>query len=168
MLSHNPRLADEVIGRHQHREPLLYRVALPPGLEGTSVTSEDDFVGRKLAEAKSHLTNTTEEGRKAASSALRDATERLAKQIVAAARTANGTPTTVASLDGKMLGDLIPEVIPYAVGADEPGKWNSVKNILNPGSHDDVVASTSSLGVAVGDLRKIRKDHSSRWGGLPR
>ena len=132
------------------------------------VTNEDDFVGRKLADAKSHLLDPTERGRKSASTALRDATERLAKQIVAAARSSNGNSTTVASLDGKMLRDLIPEVIPFAVGSDEPGKGSSIRSILNPGSHDAQVASTSSLSVAIGDLKKIRKDHERRWDGLPR
>jgi hypothetical protein len=157
-----------MVGRHQHREPLHYRVELRPGLEGSQITNLDDFVGRKLAEAKAHLTNTTVEGRKAATSALRDAAERLGKQIVAAARTANGTPTTVAALGRKMLGDLIPEITPHTQSTDEAGKWQSIKRILNPGAHDDEVASTQSLGVAVGDLRKIRQNHAKGWGGLPR
>lgn len=168
LLTHDPKVEAEVVGRHQHLEPLHYRVELPPGLEGSQITNQDDFVGRKLGEAKAHLTNTTIEGRKAATGALRDAAERLGKQIVAAARTANGTPTTVASLGKRMLGDLIPEITAHAQSADEAGKWQSIKNILNPGSHDDEVASTQSLGVAVGDLRKIRQNHEKAWGGLRR
>lgn len=168
LLTHDPKLEAELIGRHQHREPLHYRVELPPGLEGSQITNQHDFVGRKLAEAKAHLTNTSVAGRKAATSALRDAAERLGKQIVAAARTANGTPTTVVSLGGKMLGDLIPEITAHVQSQDEAGKWQSIKGILNPGSHDDEVASTQSLGVAVGDLRRIRQNHEKGWGGLPR
>jgi hypothetical protein len=87
---------------------------------------------------------------------------------VAAARTANGRPTTVASLGGKMLGDLIPETTAHTQSEDEAGKWQSIKRILNPGAHDDEVASTQSLGVAVGDLKKIRHNHEKSWGGLPR
>lgn len=168
LLTHDPQVDAEVVGRHQHREPLHYRVELPPGLEGSQITNQDDFVGRKLSEAKAHLTNTTVEGRKAATSPLRDAAERLGKQIVAAARTANGNPTTVASLGGRMLGDLIPEIAPHAQSQDETGKWQSIKRILNPGAHDDEVASTQSLGVAIGDLKKIRQNHEKGWGGLPR
>lgn len=168
LLSHNPALASSVIGRHQHVNALHYRVSLPPGLEGSLVTNEDDFVGRMLTEAKSHLTKKSEEGRKDASAALRRATERLAKQILAAARTCNGDPTTVSSFQGKMLGDLIPLVIPYAVGDGESGKWGTFGAILNPGNHDAPVASEQSLGVALGDLRRIAKDHSKHWGGLPR
>jgi hypothetical protein len=168
LLTHDPKVDAEVVGRHQHREPLHYRVELPPGLEGSQITNQDDFVGRKLSEAKAHLTNTTVEGRKAATSPLRDAAERLGKQIVAAARTANGTPTTVASLGGKMLGGLIPEITPHTQSEDEAGKWQSIKRILNPGAHDDEVASIQSLGVAIGDLKKIRQNHEKGWGGLPR
>lgn len=168
LLTHDPKIEVEVVGRHQHRKPFQYRVELPPGLEGSRITNQDDFVGRKLAEARAHLTNTTVEGRKAASSALRVAAERLGKQIVAAARTANGTPTNVASLGGKMLGELIPEITAHAQSTDEAGKWQSIKKILNPGSHDDEVASTQSLGVVAGDLKKIRNNHEKGWGGLPR
>lgn len=168
LLSHNPALVSGVIGRHQHVDALHYRVSLPQALEGSLVTNEDDFFGRMLKEAKSHLTAKSEEGRKAASAALRRATERLAKQILAAARTNNGNQTTVASFQGKMLGDLIPQVIPYALVDDEPGKWNTIGTILNPGNHDAPVASEQSLGVALGDLRRISKDHSKHWGGLPR
>lgn len=67
-----------------------------------------------------------------------------------------------------MLGDLIPQVIPYALVDDEPGKWSTIGTILNPGNHDAPVASEQSLGVALGDLRRISKDHSKHWGGLPR
>ncbi|WP_133066982.1 hypothetical protein [Mycolicibacterium sphagni] len=168
LLTHDPKVDVEVVGRHQHREPLHYRVELPPGLEGSQITNQDDFVGRKLSEAKAHLTNTTVEGRKAATTSLRDAAERLGKQIDAAARTANGTPTTVASLGRRMLGDLIPEITPHTQSEDEAGKWQSIKRILNPGAHDDEAASTQSLGVAIGDLKKIRQNHETGWGGLPR
>lgn len=167
LLTHDPKVEAEVIGRHQHRQPLHYRVELPSGPGGSQITNQGDFVGRKLVEAKSHLTNATVEGRKAATGALRDAAECLGKQIVAAARTADGTSTTVASLGRKMLGDLITEISAHAQSPDEPGKWQSIRRILNPGSHDDEVASTQSLGVAIGDLKKIRGNHKDRWGILP-
>lgn len=67
-----------------------------------------------------------------------------------------------------MLGDLISEVTAHAQSQDEAGKWQSIKRILSPGSHDDEVASTQSLGVAIGDLRKIRQNHEKSWGRLPR
>lgn len=157
------------MGRHQHRGLLHYRLALQSIADGTDVTNEDDFVGRKLVEAQGHIKSQTVEGRKAAASALRDAAERLGKQIVAAARTANGSHTTVASLGKMMLGQLIPEVLPHVRGQDEPGRWNSWKNILNPGSHDDEPPSGQSLGVALGEIKKVRSDHEKHWaGGLPR
>lgn len=169
LLTHDPKIAGEVVGRHQYRDLLHYRLALQSIAEGTNVTNEDDFVGRKLVEAQGHIKSQTVEGRKAAASALRDAAERLGKQIVAAARSANGSPTTVASLGKMMLGQLIPEVLPHVRGQDEPGRWNSWKNILNPGSHDDEPPSGQSLGVALGEIKKVRSDHEKHWtGGLPR
>lgn len=169
LLTHDPKVAGEVVGRHQYRDLLHYRLALQTIADGTDVTNEDDFIGRKLVEAQGHIKSQTVEGRKAAASALRDAAERLGKQIVAAARTANGSPTTVASLGKMMLGQLIPEVHPHVRGQDEPGRWNSWKNILNPGSHDDEPPSGQALGVALGEIKKVRSDHEKHWtGGLPK
>lgn len=51
LLTHDPKIEAELTGRHQHREPLHYRVELPPGLEGSQITDQHDFIGRKLAEA---------------------------------------------------------------------------------------------------------------------
>ncbi|CAM3422129.1 AAA family ATPase [Occultella aeris] len=169
LLTHDPKVEGEVVGRHQYRGLLHYRLALHSAVEGTLVTNEDDFVGRKLIEARGHLQSQTLEGRKAATSALRDSAERLGKQIMAAARTANGNPTTVASLGKAMLGQLIPEILPHVQGPDEPGRWNSWKNTLNSGSHDDEVPAAQSLTVALGEINKVRKDHDKHWqGGLPR
>lgn len=169
LLTHDPKIAGEVVGRHQYRDLLHYRLALQSIAEGTDVTNEDDFVGRKLVEAQGHIKGQTVEGRKAAASALRDAAERLGKQIVAAARTANGNPTTVTALSKMMLGQLIPEVLPHVRGQDEPGMWNSWKSILNPGSHDDEPPSGQALGVALGEIKKVRSDHEKHWTcGLPR
>lgn len=169
LLTHDPKIAGEVVGRHQYRDLLHYRLALHSIADGTDVTNEDDFIRRKLVEAQGHIKSQTVEGRKAAASALRDAAERLGKQIVAAARTANGRPTTVASLGKMMLGQLIPEVLPHVRGKDEPGRWNSWKNILNPGSHDDEPPSGQALGVALGEIKKVRSDHEKHCpGGLPK
>jgi len=169
LLTHDPKVEGEVGGRHQYRGLFHYRLALHSAVEGTLVTNEDDFVGRKLDEARGHLKSQTLEDRKAATSALRDSAERLGKQIVAAAWTTNGSPTTVASLGKMMLGQLIPEILPQVQGRDEPGRWNSWKNTLNPGSHDDDVPAAQSLTVALGEINKVRKDHDKHCkGSLPR
>ena len=84
--------------------------------------------------------------------------------------TCAGTSTTIADVEAKatMLGDLIPLVAPFVGdGNAEKGQWKTFPKVLNPGSHDDDVPSTTDLKVVFGNLRKIAKNHHKHWpGGL--
>jgi hypothetical protein len=65
------------------------------------------------------------------------------------------SPSIFPARDVTVVG--VPGHCPFAVGLAR--KWKSIKRILNLGAHDDEVASTQSLGVAIGDLKKIRQNH---------
>jgi hypothetical protein len=81
-----------------------------------------------------------------------------------ASRTQAGTPTRVSEIGDKILGELILEVLGFALAADERGRWNLWRSSLNPGPHDSSeVPSTATLKTVLGDVKKLRKDHEVHW-----
>ena len=85
--------------------------------------------------------------------------------------TCAGTSTTIADVEAKatMLGDLIPRSRAIRCGWQRrEGTVEDISEVLNPGSHDDDVPSTTD-GPESGfrNLRKIAKNHHKHWpGGL--
>ena len=57
-----------------------------------------------------------------------------------------------------MLAALIPPVTPY-LASDEPGKLKTVRDLTNPGNHDDDVPSREGLKVCLGDLKALKKTY---------
>jgi len=93
----------------------------------------------------------------------------LAKQIVATARSASGTPTSVGDVEkeAKLLNELVPLVRGFALDNGEKGQWTNFATVLNPGSHDDDPPSNADLRQVRGNLRRIATEHRRHWtGGL--
>jgi hypothetical protein len=165
--THDPKLAVNIVEVQNHRGLKHYELALANMVEGTTVTNQSDVFGRHLLEAQDAIASLTVEGRRNAANALRRAAERLAKQIIATGRTKAGTPTRVSEVGDKNLGELIPNLLGFALGNDERGRWNLWKDCLNPGAHDDDVPSAQTLKVVLGDIKRMNKDHRTHWpGGL--
>lgn len=162
--THDPKLAVNIHELHGHRGSERFELTLSDMVQGTDVTNQTDVIGRHILEAQDAIGSRTEEGRKNAATALRRAAERLAKQVIATGRTQAGTPTRVSEIGDKILGDLIPEVLGFALAADERGRWNLWRSSLNPGPHDSSeVPSTATLKTVLGDIKKLRKDHEAHW-----
>lgn len=165
--THDPKLAVNIVEVHSYRGAEHYELTLSDMTEGTAVTNETDVFGRCVLEAQDAIASLTVDGRRNASNALRRAAERLAKQIIATGRTQNGTATRVSEIGNKVLGELIPDVLGYALGSDERGRWTLWKGSLNPSAHDDDVPPSSTLKVILGDIKRLKKDHTRYWpGGL--
>jgi hypothetical protein len=166
--THDPKLTVNLDELHAHRGSERFELTLTDMVEGTAVTNQTDVFGRHLLEAQDAIGSRTEEGRKNAATALRRAAERLAKQIIATGRTQAGTPTRVSEIGDKILGELIPEVLGFALANDERGRWNLWRSSLNLGPHDaSEVPSTATLKTVLGDMKKLKKDHQTHWpGGL--
>ncbi|WP_194273608.1 AAA family ATPase [Rhodococcus erythropolis] len=161
--THDPKLAVNIVEGHRHRGLEHYELVLSDMSEGTAVTNESDVFGRHLLEAQDAIASLTVEGRRNAANALRRAAERLAKQIVATGRTQAGTPTRVSEVGDKILGELIPDVLGFALGNDERGRWTLWKSCLNPGAHDDDVPPPQTLKTVLGDIKRLKKDHEKHW-----
>jgi hypothetical protein len=121
-----------------------------------------DAFDQLMLEAEDNVNAPTARGRRAASTTYRAAAERLAKQIVATARTVGGTPTGVADVEkeAKVLGDLVPLVRGCALDNGEKGQWTNFATVLNPGNHDDEVPSNASLRQVRGQPEKDRQGPS--------
>jgi hypothetical protein len=165
--THDPKLAINIVEVQSYRGLEHYELTLSDMAEGTAVTNETDVFGRYVLEAQDSMASLTVEGRRNAANALRRAAERLAKQIIATGRTQAGTFTRVSEVGDKVLGELIPGVLGFALGNDERGRWNLWKRSLNPSAHDDDVPLPPTLRTVLGDIKRLKKNHEAHWpGGL--
>ncbi|MHA7663250.1 AAA family ATPase [Mycolicibacterium sp. HS_4_1] len=164
------KLAEWSNTNHGGSEFLAYKLDLIDILAGTEPTQTTDTFGQLMLEAEESLHAPTAKGRRSACNTMRSAAERLAKQIIATGLTDAGTPTTISDVEVKanQLGDLLTLLYPFVVeGNSEKGQWKTLPKVLNPGSHDDDVPSTTELKVVFGNLRRINKTHQKHWpGGL--
>jgi hypothetical protein len=168
LCTYDSKLAVNLNELNAHRGAVRYELTLSDMVEGTAVTNQTDVFGRHVLEAQDAIGSLTEEGRRNAATALRRAAERLAKQIIATGRTRAGAATRVSEIEDKILGELVPDVLGFALANDERGRWTLWKSTLNPGPHDSIeVPSTAALRTVLGDIKKLKKDHESHWpGGL--
>lgn len=165
LTTYDPKLAEWAASMHTDRNPLTFDLNLLDATLGTEPTQTSDPFSRFMLQAEDNLNAPTAGGRRSACNAYRSAAERLAKQIIATNRSAAGVPTSVADVgkEASQLGDLVPLVRGFALTNDEGGKWTVMPRVLNPGSHDDDVASTIDLKQIRGNLRHLAKAHRTNW-----
>jgi DNA repair exonuclease SbcCD ATPase subunit len=164
--THDPDLAELLQVSHAHRGIEEYTVSLEnPGLGAVLLRNRDEFE-HLLRKAEQQMDSPLSDNRKAAGQSLREAAERLAKQVIIAYRKTEDPRAKCSDLDGKCLRDLIPLVSQHAVECDEPGKWRALKDILNPASHAAPPPESIALRNAHGNLRKFKKDHERSLPGL--
>ena len=156
-------------GQQPDTDRRTFELTLSDHAAGTEPTLTSDVFDELMLEAEGYVNSPTPQGRRTASTTYRIAAERLAKQIVATARTAEpgGVPTGVGDVerDAKMLRDLVPLVKVVALDNAEKGQWTNFANFLNPGSHDDDLPSNADLKQVRGNLRKIATAHRRDWSG---
>lgn len=165
LTTYDGKLANWSKSHHDHRGLVSYELNLTSPTAGTVPTQTSDVFSQLMLEAEDNLNAPTARGRRAACGSYRSAAERLAKQIIATARTESGTPCSVADVEteAKVLGQLVPLVRGFSLSNDEKGKWSTFSTVLNPGNHDDDVPSTIDLKVMRGNLRAIVKAHGAHW-----
>lgn len=171
LTTYDDKLADWAATQHADRDRRTFELVLIDHVAGIEPTQTSDVFFQLMLEAEDGLNAPSPKGRRSACNTYRSAAERLAKQIVATARTDAGTPTTVTDVerDAKLLKDLVPLVRGFALTGGEKGNWSTFAKVLNPGSHDDDVPSTAELIQVRGNLRAIAKTHRAHWpGGLVR
>ena len=165
LTTHDSKLADWAAAQHAGPDLRKFELTLTDHVAGTEPAQTSDVFDQLMLEAEDSLNAPTAKGRRSACNTYRSAAERLAKQVIATGRTDAGVPTTIDDVEreAKVLGDLAPLVKGYALSSSEKGNWTTFAKILNPGSHDDQVPSTTELKVVRGNLRSIVKAHQKHW-----
>lgn len=167
LTTYDDRLARLAAGQQTDSDRRTFELTLSDHVAGTEPTLTSDVFDELLLEAEGNVNAPTAKGRRAASTTYRAAAERLAKQIIATARTDGGTPTSVGDVEkeAKLLRDLAPLVKVFALDNGEKGRWTNFASVLNPGSHDDDLPSNADLKQVRGNLRKIATAHRRHWAG---
>lgn len=159
------KLARLAAGQQAGRDQRTFELTLSDHVAGTEPTLTSNAFDQLLLEAEDNVNAPTAKGRRAACTTYRTAAERLAKQIIATARTTDGTPTSIGDVEkeAKLLRDLVPLVKAVALDNSERGNWTNFASVLNPGSHDDDLPSNTDLRQIRGNLRKISRNHRKHW-----
>jgi len=171
LMTYDDKLARLAAGQQPESDRRRFELTLSDYVTGIEPTLTSDVFDELLLEAEGYVNSPTPQGRRTASNNYRVAAERLAKQIIATARTSDpgGTPSSVGDVEkeARLLRDLVPLVKAVALDNAERGRWTNFASVLNPGSHDDDLPSNADLRQIRGNLRKIATAHRRHWpGGL--
>jgi hypothetical protein len=165
--THDSELARLLVDLHRHVGVDQFELALDDGRVGPDVVKVSDRFAERLAAGKGLARSGLAQHRRQAAVDLRTAAEILAKAIVATARRAEGRSGDVSDLGGRNLATLVDLVLPYVVMSEEPGYWNTLRRLLNPGGHDDPnVPAPNDLTTASGQLQAIHRWHKEQQRGF--
>lgn len=132
-----------------------------PGL-GTVIEKSSDTLSVMMKAAEPLTRSNVLSTRKDCCQRVRDCGERFCKELLVKKRREQGDSaalTTDYSGSKGNLEFLINETIPYLRSSDEPGKLKMLRQLINPGNHDDDVPPKSTLAVCLGNLRALKKKY---------
>lgn len=159
VVSHEHQLSKLMHNRYEHLPMSGFAVSmLTPG-DGAQVVPTTDTAEALLQRAAATLAVDNPEYRKANAGKLRDAAERVAKEILVKKRLGAGEVVSISDYEGQMLGPLIADLEPYHQDPSHRGKWRTVNAMLSPGSHDTDPPAADELKIAHGDLKRFHKDY---------
>lgn len=159
VISHEESLSKFMHNRYEHLPINGFAVTLETPGEGARVVATSDTAKAMLERAGATIKNSSPVFRKPNARKLRDAAERLAKEILVHERTEAGESATIADYKEQTLGPLIGKLEPYLTKPEDKGKWKNINEILSPGSHDDEIPTATALGIAYGDLKRFCRDY---------
>ena len=169
VLTQDQRTWKDLEHRYVHANIDMFQMALTDPADGTAVTNSGDDLMAMLARAQVVARGGHPELRRQAGESLRNAAERLCKEMLVRDRWLKGDERAALSdYDGKTLGQLEPKVEPLLTDdPSHPGKLRSIGSQLNPAKHDDNTRDLGTIKVALGELKflseavSVRKDASS-------
>ncbi len=160
VMTQDQLMRSNMLDIHAHLKIDCFHLSHEPG-SGTAVDKTSDDLEAMLARARPYVGNPNIEMRKSAARLLRDAAERLCKEILVHGRRSKGEADATISdyVNAKgTLGKLVPLVQPLLTKPDEPGKLVYIRKTLNPGGHDSPVYPSGQETKAVFDhLNTLKK-----------
>ena len=161
VVSQDEMLSKLMHSRYEHLPVNGFSITMETPGDGARVVATSDTAEALLQRAGATLRNDNPEIRKQNSAKVREAAERLAKEILVRKRTAAGETATIADYDGKTLGPLIADLEPYLDDPSHKGKWRNVNELVSRGGlHDTEVPTTNDLSVAHGNLKQFRRHYA--------
>jgi hypothetical protein len=145
VLTHDDRTIKEIHHMYERLPAIGYALALGKPSDGTTATRTSNTAETLLQRAKVYIDSPDPQLRRSGANKLREAAERIAKEIIVNGRNNNGDTCSITDYDGVTLGPLIRKVTPYMTKPDEPGQWQVIGDRLNPGSHDDTPPTKNEL-----------------------
>jgi hypothetical protein len=150
------------IGTHwSHRGVVQFNIVRNDPVMGTEIRSENDDLAALITRA-APLTKSPEPLiRKEAAVRLRTAIERFCKEMLVKDQQAKGNSMALVSdYDGKNFGEYGQKVMNMlTLGGADSGKLKAAHSYVTPGPHDDKPPSKGELAMALGDLRKLKKEY---------
>jgi hypothetical protein len=150
------------IGTHwSHRGVVQFNIVKNDPIIGTEIRSENDDLAALIARAAPLTKSPEPQIRKEAAVRLRTAIERFCKEMLVKDHKANGNKLTLVSdYDGKNFGEYGQAVMNMlTLDGAHSGKLKAAHAYVTPGPHDDKPPSKGELAMALGDLRKLKKEY---------
>jgi hypothetical protein len=154
---------NELEMRYRHRSISTAQLVLDEPRNGTRIENTSDELSAKISRATSLARGGHPQLRKESGLQLRDAGERLCKEmLVKEARAKGNAAAALADYDGKVLEWLVPRVEPLLVrDPSHPGKLLAFKSTVNNACHDNEPPSTGLMVQACGEIRYLVKEYLS-------
>lgn len=161
VLTQDQRTWKDLGERYLHQNITLFQIALQSPANGSSITNTADDLGMAFDRAEKLIRGGHSDLLKQAGSVVRDAAERICKEMLVKNRRAKGDATaSLSDYTNRTLGQLCPQVEPLlSHDASHPGKLRTIGGTVNPANHDDAVPAAGALKVALGDLRFLKKEY---------
>lgn len=161
VLTQDQRTWKDLGERYLHRNISLFQIILQSPLDGTTVIDSADDLDSQFIKADKLVRSGVPDLHKQAGRIIREAAERLCKELLVRDRRAKGqAAASLNDYSGKNLGQLEPFVSPLLVkDGGDPGKLRTIGIAVNPANHDDAVPSAGDLKVALGNLRTFKKQY---------
>jgi hypothetical protein len=145
VLTHDDRTIKQLHHLYERLPAIGYALSLDKPSDGTTATRTSNTAETLLQRAKIYIDSPDSQLRRSGANKLREAAERIAKEIIVNGRNDAGDACSITDYDGVTLGPLIRKVTPYMTKPDEPGQWQVIGDRLNPGNHDDTPPAKNEL-----------------------
>jgi hypothetical protein len=166
---------DEIVstntsGRYWHQGLDEFEVSLEDAVVGAVVTKTSDSIEALLTKARLIVKVPTVVERRGCAQLIRRTAEKLAKLVIRAGKEReSGKESAWSEYIGKNLSTLIEMAKPYmSGGAEEVGKWQAIRRLTNPGSHDNPTPDNAALKQALDNVSELQKLHAREIRGLER